>query len=559
MAVTTGKSKAYNPLHADKETAKSNNKDADSSDDDNDDDEDSEEGGVSDDYKDSSSEYKGGKHNKSKIVQAAAVGSAHGHGGHDDGHGASVRGPTIVPEWLGVYIEYVFKLKARNVTVESEFFAGVVQFISCLYVLPVVPQQMAQAGFNPIPTIICTAITCCIGSVISSFFTDMPFIIAPPTSVSIFYAVTMVQSNMSVDQGNNAIIFSGIALAIVGAVPPLSRFITRLIPDCIQASTAVGIGMITALAGATEVSLVIRGKHTILDMGPLTDEIVVAMAALIIVAAMLHYHVKGAFAFGLIFGTLTWWIISGEWPDGVVASPVTENSGNIKDGSNMLTVFNLLFLYILTLNGLARSLSDLGGLTKKSGTIPRAGWLFIVCGLTTVLSGYFSGPPILISPESAAGIKAGARTGFSTLVCGVLFGIATFFYPIFAAVPPAGTAPLLIAVGVVLFNNVKRIDWQDYRLAFPSYIILFFIPFTYSILRGVAFGYIMYIFIGLFTGDMIENSIQLVKSYTYPEPKAPKIVTQSDESAADHDGHFIGKFLSIYDMDSPTDITITGL
>ena len=79
----------------------------------------------------------------------------------------------------------------------------------------------------------------------------------------------------------------------------------------------------------------------------------------------------------------------------------------------------------------------------------------IYTGLTTVLSGYFSGPPILISPESAAGIKAGAKTGVSTLVCGCLFGIATFFYPVFAAVPAAGTAPLLIMVGVMLFANVK--------------------------------------------------------------------------------------------------------
>lgn len=36
-----------------------------------------------------------------------------------------------------------------------------------------------------------------------------------------------------------------------------------------------------------------------------------------------------------------------------------------------------------------------------------------------------------------------------------MFGIATFFYPVFAAVPAAGTAPLLIMVGVMLFANVK--------------------------------------------------------------------------------------------------------
>jgi len=56
-----------------------------------------------------------------------------------------------------------------------------------------------------------------------------------------------------------------------------------------------------------------------------------------------------------------------------------------------LLVLNLVFLYILTLNGLARSMSDLAGITKPSGAIPRGGFLFIVCGLTTILSGYLSG------------------------------------------------------------------------------------------------------------------------------------------------------------------------
>lgn len=116
----------------------------------------------------------------------------------------------------------------------------------------------------------------------------------------------------------------------------------------------MGIGLITALAGATEINLVVRGKYTIVDMGEITAgalycvcicmynvyicsqsftrkclfftlfsasrslilsplpplsrpfprllypspppppraEVIVAIAALIIVAALLHYHVK---------------------------------------------------------------------------------------------------------------------------------------------------------------------------------------------------------------------------------------------------------------------------
>ena len=70
--------------------------------------------------------------------------------------------------------------------------------------------------------------------------------------------------------------------------------------------------------------------------------------------------------------------------------------------------------------------------------ICRGRWLYIICGIMTIISGCCGGPPILISPESAAGIKAGARTGLSTVVAGVLFCLATFFAPLFQGIPTAG-------------------------------------------------------------------------------------------------------------------------
>jgi AGZA family xanthine/uracil permease-like MFS transporter len=368
----------------------------------------------------------------------------------------------------------------------------------------------------------------------------MPLIIAPPTSVSIFFAVSMQQSGMTYRDGNASLLISGAALAFCGIFPPLGRFLVRMIPDCIQAGISVGIGLITALAGAIEVNLVVRGKYTILDMGELTPEVVTAIANLIIVAVLLHYHVKGAFCTGLIVGTFMWWIISEEWPHEVVGEPsALADAGTLNHKHIVLLIFNMFFLYILTLNGLGRSLSDLAQLTKPNGAIPRGKFLFLVTGLTTMLSGYLSGPPILISPESAAGIKAGAKTGLSTLVCGILFGISIFFAPIFAEVPAAGTAPLLIMVGVMMFGNAKRVDWADYKFAVPAYCVLFFIPFTYSILRGVAIGYVIYIMIGLFTGDMIQNIIDFgTNPLAILCPPKSKSLTSKEE---DVEGNDIGE------------------
>lgn len=291
----------------------------------------------------------------------------------------------------------------------------------------------------------------------------------------------------------------GPALACFSCVP-CNATLQQLIPQPIQLGTAVGIGMITALAGATEIDLVVAGKYTIVDIGPITDEVVLAMAGFIVIAVALYYHVRGAFCITLVINTMIWWLYKNEWPDSIVDIPAVDYALPFRSTDYLtqaLLVFELVFLCLLTLSGLVRSMSDLSQLTRDDGSTPRNRWLFIVCGLMTCLSGYFSGPPILISPESTGGIKAGAKTGLSTCVCGIFFCISTFFSPVVRAVPDAATAPLLLAVGVILSQNAKRIEWSDVRSAFPAFCCIFFIPFTYNILFGVAVGYIMFISIGI--------------------------------------------------------------
>ena len=58
-------------------------------------------------------------------------------------------------------------------------------------------------------------------------------------------------------------------------------------------------------------------------------------------------------------------LYTGEVPVGVVGSPTAaeRNSGGYKElGENILLIFNLWFLYIISLNGLSRSMSDLAGM-----------------------------------------------------------------------------------------------------------------------------------------------------------------------------------------------------
>jgi hypothetical protein len=229
----------------------------------------------------------------------------------------------------------------------------------------------------------------------------------------------------------------------------------------------------------------------------------------IIIAISLHYHVKGAFCLALLVGTVIWWTIENTWPLDLVEFPHLGYPQLILQDVQMGLAFplylDLLFLYILTLSGLVFSLSALADLIREDGTTPRNRWIFIICGLTTVLSGLLGGPPILLSPESTAGIKAGARTGLSSIVCGLLFALSVFFAPVLKAIPSAATSPVLIIVGVFLFQNVIRVDWTMIKHSVPAFCILFFIPFTYSVLEGVALGYFIYLVISLATGDLLYD------------------------------------------------------
>lgn len=387
-----------------------------------------------------------------------------------------------------------------------------------MYTLPVIPIQLEAAGYDRTKSIQITALGSGIGCIVSSYITNLPFVIAPPASVAIFVSAALQENGMKQAQGDAAVILSGFALLFIGIFNPLLRFVTKLIPDCIQASTAIGIGLITALAGAIELRLVVPGKYAILQMGPITPAIGIAFVATTIIAIALFHKTKGAYTIGLLFGTVVWWIVSGDWPLSVLSIPnFSVNVDLVLDVKVVVLFLNLVFLYIITLSGIARTMADLAHLTNADGSIPRGNWLFIVCGVSTIVSGYFSGPPILISPESGPGIKSGARTGYSMLICGLLYCVAVFFCPVFERIPPAGTSPLLILVGLTLFVNSGRVRWSAPDEAIPAFFVLLLIPFTYSILTGVGVGYVFYIVIGLFTGQLQKK----IKLAFHPSPYLP--------------------------------------
>lgn len=72
------------------------------------------------------------------------------------------------------------------------------------------------------------------------------------------------------------------------------------------------------------------------------------------------------------------------------------------------------------------------------------------------------------------------------LGCG--FVIAMFFAPIFSSIPGYATGPALVVVGTMMLGHAREIDWDDMKVAFPSFLTVVLMPLSYSIAYGVLAG-----------------------------------------------------------------------
>ena len=58
----------------------------------------------------------------------------------------------------------------------------------------------------------------------------------------------------------------------------------------------------------------------------------------------------------------------------------------------------------------------------------------------------------------------------------------------------------MIFVGILMLGNIRDVDFSDMSNALPAFCTIVFMPFTYSIANGVAFGLITYCLMKLTTG-----------------------------------------------------------
>lgn len=99
--------------------------------------------------------------------------------------------------------------------------------------------------------------------------------------------------------------------------------------------------------------------------------------------------------------------------------------------------------------------------------------------------------------ESGVGISFGAKTGFSSLICSIMFLLSIFLLPLFAFIPKEAVAGALIYVGFLMMKNIKNIDFNNIKYGIPSFLIIIMMILTYSITDAVGIGIMTFVIIDL--------------------------------------------------------------
>ena len=182
--------------------------------------------------------------------------------------------------------------------------------------------------------------------------------------------------------------------------------------------------------------------------------------------------------------------------------------GNVFTTLPLLTAILVIFAIMLTdffdTMGTVTGVAAEAGLAREDGSVPGAGRVLLVDSIAAAVGGLAGVSSNTTYIESAAGVAEGARTGFASVVTGVLFLLAVFLAPLAGIIPGVATAPALVLVGYLMFTQVSNIKLGDLEDGIPALLTMILMPLTYDISIGIGAGFISWVLIKVARGKVSE-------------------------------------------------------
>lgn len=411
-------------------------------------------------------------------------------------------------------LDRYFQLTAHGTNVRTELLAGCTTFLTMAYIMFVNPQILADAGMDRGAVFVATCIGTAIGTLIMGLYANYPLALAPGMGLNAYFTYGVVKGmHYTWEVALGAVLISGVLFLILSLLR-LREWIVDSIPQSLKMAISAGIGLFLGIIALHNAGIVTGSPDTLVTLGDMkAPGTILAACGFLAIVALDARRVPGAIIIAVLAVTAIGVALGVSPFGGIAAMPPSlaptflrlDLKGALNAGL-IAIVFAFFFVDLFDNTGTLVGVAHRAGLIDKNGKIPRLDRVFIADSTATICGSLLGTTTVTSYIESAAGVRAGGRTGLVGVVVAILFLLSLFLSPLAGTVAAYATAPALLYVACLMTRGLAEIDWEDPTEYAPAVITALAMPLTYSIATGIAFGFIAYAVVKLLAGKARQVS-----------------------------------------------------
>ena len=414
-----------------------------------------------------------------------------------------------------------FEYRKHKTNFKTEVIAGVTTFLTMAYIMFLNPFILSGEFAGPdkgffdfgavfTATILATALAC----FICGFYgKTWPIGLAPGMGINAFVAFGVVAGMGYTPQAALGAVFVAGVIFLIISLTPIRAWLINSIPKSLKLGIGAGIGLFLAIIGLEIMGVVGDHPVTLVTLGDIKNPLVLlGCLAFVVMIVLEKMKIKGNIIIGiLLFSTIAWATGLAKF-NGVVGSipPMTylfdfDLKAAFTAGMSSV-IFTLLIIDFFDTAGTLTSVANVAGKVDKKGKVADIDKAMLSDSVSTVAGAMMGTTTVTSYVESGAGVKAGGRTGMTSIVIGVLFLACLFFSPLATSLPKEIDGAALLYVAILFVRNITDIEWNDIAESGPAVVAMITMPLTYSISNGIALAFISYALIKLLTGKFSKTS-----------------------------------------------------
>lgn len=443
------------------------------------------------------------------------------------------------------FLNKLFGFKEKGSSVTTEILAGVITFVSMIYILPTNASILSTMGMDSQGVFTMTAIVSGLITLMMGFLANFPIALSAGMGLNAYITFTVSIGMGFTWQESMILLFVSGILFFILSLTPIRRMIINRIPRDLKYIISAALGAFIALVGLAGANIVSFGSG-LPSLGNLSDPaVLIPVVGIVLVVFLMLSKNKWLSKLAIPIGMLVCAILSisvnyglhggdakalaesglssfgGSWGaanlDKVVFFGFLDGSKQdlgamlakiFTNPASYIAIFSLMFVNLFDTTATLVAVGRDSGLLDENGELKNA-TRAIMCDATGgLLCAPLGTSTVTVFAESNVGVGVGGRTGLMAVTTGLLLLLSGFIFPVFSIFASwSVTAPALVCIGGLIFvSNLKHIDWNNFVMGVTAFFTIMFMLFTYSISTGLGVGIILYVVMNLACGKRKDNN-----------------------------------------------------